>query len=161
MKKKLAYRQYGFAIYQLNGHQAGIQFKHAGDEYDLKYPNDKEHLEWKKKHKTVILLNGGTTNDKKSKLGTIQQYIAELKKNKVKFAVFREPDLNDAITAVTFTVSELAYDSKKYPQPGVDDSSDLTLSRDQFEKNYAKWEATLGKQNVFLRTFLKSKKLHT
>lgn len=71
-KKQLELKMYGLVIYQLSGIQQGIQFDHAKDEYAEKYGKDKSYLEYRKKHKTVIVLNGGTSNDGKNLITVIQ-----------------------------------------------------------------------------------------
>lgn len=112
MKKNLEQRMYGFVPYNLSEIQKGIQFGHAVVEYQLKHGKDVEYLNWAKKDKTFIILNGGTTNDVS---GSINALLSELKKLKIKFATFREPDLNNALTAVVFILDEKVWDREKYP----------------------------------------------
>ena len=147
---------YGFAIYQLTGIQAGLQFLHATDEYSIKYDKDIEYHDWLKNYKTVILLDGGSTNDSTMSPGTMQQFLTELRLAKIKHTFFREPDLNDSVTAIAFLVNELAFDRDKYPEPeklGPLNPPELLKARND-------WEKLLGKQNVFMRNFLKGKRLH-
>lgn len=171
-KNKLELRLYGLVIYQLTGIQKAIQFGHANDEYKLKYPNDKKYKEWLKYWKTYIILNGGTTHndigtgdDKASVCGTMQMHIAELKKNGIKYATFHEPDLNSSLTAVVFVVDERVFNKEKYPdfkptyEPNV---VMIKYQQKQNERDLKFWEKTVGgKQNIFLREFLKPFKLAT
>jgi hypothetical protein len=100
---------YFFTIHQLTGIQAGIQCGHVGMQYAWKYGRKKpDHIVWEflRKHKTWIVLNGGTTNTKRDfdgiSTGTLNQILDTIAENKVEFAFFNEPDLNDALTAVCF-----------------------------------------------------------
>ena len=112
-KEKLRYGMYGFVPYQLGGTiHAGIQFGHGVVEYQLKYGKNKEYLDWAKEDKTFIILNGGTTNDTDGTLNSLQK---ELKSFGIKYATFREPDLNNALTAIVFLLDERVWDVDKYP----------------------------------------------
>ena len=120
MQTVLRQRMYSFVIYQLSGIQAGIQTGHATNEYQLKFGAFKEYKQWVKKDKTVILLNGGTTNQSNAlstETGTIQKYLQFLKFLKVKATPFYEPDLNNAMTAISFLVDERIWDRENYPDP--------------------------------------------
>ena len=92
-KEPLALRMYSFVIYQLSGIQAGIQAGHATTEYQRLFGKSKDYKRWCE-HPTVILLNGGTTNESKKlgETGTIQKYFESLKFLKVTVAPFYEPD---------------------------------------------------------------------
>ncbi len=87
-------------MYNLSQIQIGIQSLHAAIEYSLKYGKDKEYQEWAKTHKTVILLNGGTSNNVQP--GTMELNYMRLIDNKVKCAAFYEPDLNNSLSAIAF-----------------------------------------------------------
>lgn len=120
--ENLELRMYGMTIYQLSGIQGGIQFGHAKDEYEsLAYIVGGTTLDtyqrWRDKWKTYIILNGGTTNDSKESPGTIQLYMKLLSSLGVKLAAFREPDLNDSVTALAFLVDERIFNRMKYPDP--------------------------------------------
>ena len=62
-------RLYSLVMYNISGIQAGIQAKHSGIELAMAHAGDDVEdtvfLEWAKFHKTVILLNGGTSNSGK------------------------------------------------------------------------------------------------
>jgi hypothetical protein len=173
MKNKLEYRMYGFINYQLSGTiHAGIQFGHAVVEYGLKYSKTKEYQQWATKNKTFIILNGGTTNNGKvdvtsnrrytgmsiDDLGTMQKYFLELERNGIHIAVFKEPDLNDAMTAIVFLVDERVFDKAKYPDLSLANS--LITNKSLLNERKNDWvESIGGKKNQFLREFLKDKKL--
>lgn len=153
-QKRLQYRMYFLTMYNISEIQKGIQCLHATVEYELQHGDSLPYKNWAKHDKTVILLNGGTSNDKS---GSIQAHIAELQANNVPIAFFREPDLNNAISAVAFIVDERVW-SKKYPD------SELLAGvyapghfLEEASKNYVK--SIGGSQNAFLKTFLKKFRL--
>lgn len=106
---------YGMTIYQLSGIQAGIQFAHAIVEYANVNFYDIEYINWAKIDKTVVLLNGGTTNNSISDQGSINMHLQYLKNLNVKVAEFYEPDLGNQLTAIAFLADERVWDRKKYP----------------------------------------------
>ena len=110
-KERLEQRMYGFVPYNLSDIQKGIQFGHAVVEYQLKYGKDQNYLNFAKYDKTFIILNGGTTNDISGTLNALQN---DLKSLKVKFATFREPDLNNALTGIVFLLDEKVWNREKY-----------------------------------------------
>ena len=116
-------RMYFFTIYQLTGIQKGIQCGHCVEEYISKYGSDPEYQDYFKNWKTWYVYNGGTTNDdEESKFyGSINDIVDQLEVNDIKYAVFREPDLNNSITAVCFLCDERVWNYEKYP--------DFTLSQ--------------------------------
>ena len=143
---------------------------------------------WAENWKTFIILNGGTTNDKMDNegnyLGTLNNHSKELFENNISVSTFREPDLGDQLTAICFLVDERVFNKKDYPDfedwaienySGLfnyNSESDMGLSAYQLaskiknstsEKDievYNKWVNIIGgKQNLFLRNFLKNFKL--
>lgn len=163
---KLGLRMYHLTMYNLSGIQKGIQSYHAGIEYLLKYPKDKLFMEWARNHKTVYILNGGTSNegvvdyiDKKIKKthllskGSMELHEEQLKKIGIKYAKFNEPDLNWSLSGIAFLVDERVFDKKKYPDYDI---NELVLN----PPTYNKWLKLIGgKQNAELREFLKPFKL--
>lgn len=114
-KNELTYRMYGWVNYQLSGTvHVGIQYGHAVIEYSNKYFNTEEYQKWSKKDKTFIVLNGGATNDTYTEYG-LQSIVKKLEELGVKFATFREPDLNNALTGICLLVDERVFDSINYP----------------------------------------------
>jgi hypothetical protein len=155
-------RMYFLVPYALSGIQKGIQAGHAAIEYAQCYFEDKDYQSWAISDKTFILLNGGTMNDKN---GSIQQHLELMQANLVKLQYFREPDLNDAISAIAFLVDERVYDHKKYPLPEYPTSRGnyltspprpIPVPQVEIDAYNAKVLEILGtEQNVFLRGFLK------
>lgn len=171
-KKQLELRMYGLVLYQLSGIQAGIQFDHAKDEYAEKYGKDKEYLEYRKKHKTVVILNGGTSNDGQrshygvpKQLGSMEQHLLTLKENKIKYAPFYEPDLNYALTSIAFLVDERVFNKKDYPDFSFtkEDYLKSLISHWEYDKakefQYNEFKKAIGKDIAFLKDFLKQFKL--
>lgn len=114
-KNKLELRMYGLVPYNLSPIQQGIQHGHAVVEYGIKHHDDAEYQEWAKKWKTFIILNGGTTNTNKKRLGTMNRHFAALKMMGVKLTPFFEPDLGDQLTAIAFILDERIFNKSKYP----------------------------------------------
>jgi len=185
-EKVLDLRMYFFVIYQLKGIQQGIQAGHAALEFAYHYGDTKLFDDFINNHKTWIVLNGGTTNDGRDfegfANGTINQIVDSLEKTNIIFAHFREPDLNNAITAVCFICDERVWNYKNYPDFGdyllnikmyreASDAmpvanfemllkSDNEAMKEHFPEWYKEWEEFLGgEENVFLRQLIKNKKL--
>ena len=183
-KDKLELRMYGFVNYQLTGIQMGIQFAHSIVEYGLENFNTNEYLDWAKYWKTVILLNGGTTNNNTEKLGTLNQTYNTLLENGVICSSFSEPDLGDQMTAICFIIDERVFNRKKYLEFGdwfIENHGDFLFDRmiqpnkldrmrlegyfettdDEEEKKfYKEWvDYVGGDKNVFLRDFLNPRKV--
>jgi hypothetical protein len=95
-------RLYGFVMYNLSGIQKGIQHGHAALEYASQFRDDPKTWEFIDKHKTFILLSGGGSIDMLDRM-------RELDELGVKYAIFREPDLNNSVSAITFIVDEKDY----------------------------------------------------
>lgn len=157
-KSNLKYRMYGLVNYQLSGTvHAGIQFGHAVVEYAQKYYKDDSYQSWAKNDKTFIILNGGITNDSMD-LG-MQGHLSALKSMKIKHAAFREPDLNNALTAIVFLVDERVYagPTKAAFMKEMLVNDDVRL----FKITEKIWANNImgGKQNAFLKEMLNGLKL--
>lgn len=155
------WRMYGLVPYNISPIQQGIQFGHAVVEYADSNFNYVPYKVWSKKHKTFIILNGGTTNkNKKSKhYGTLNQHLDTLKKNGIKVATFYEPDLGDQLSAIVFLVDNRVWDKKKYPswEEFIDEKNNFKY---QYSKDYNGYVRLLGsRENVFLREFLSNFRL--
>jgi hypothetical protein len=171
----LEYRMYGLVPYNISSIQSGIQFGHAVVEYaqNVRGLGNSENIynKWANQDKTFIILNGGTTNeDEGSKwYGSLQQHRDLLREYGVLFAEFREPDLNDTLTAIVFLVDERVFNRELYPDYvsipwdiEVDGESEETIRRweENNEMHFNKWlEKIGGEKNDFLRGWLKSFKL--
>ena len=118
--ENLELRMYGLVNYQLTGIQQGIQFLHAVVEYgqtaqEIGGEVLAHYNNWANNHKTVIILNGGTTNNNVNKLGTLNNHQKSLTDNKIAFAGFYEVDLGDQLTALAFIIDERVFNKEKYP----------------------------------------------
>ena len=169
---ELKWRMYGLVPYNLSEIQKGIQFGHAVVEYANKFGETEEYKKWSKQDKTFIILNGGTTNDTKVDNGiphgTLNQHIDSIMLQGINYSKFREPDLQNAVTAVVFLVDERVWNREKYPdfEPdwelhnkgeilgGVDIDTQLKRWKSGFSKDVLEQEKI-----VFLRDFLKQFKL--
>lgn len=96
-------RMYFFVMYNLSGIQKGIQAGHCALEYARRYGNDDSYVEFIEEHKTFILLDGGGSNDMLTR-------VRELKELGIQFETFREPDLNNSLSAIAFLLREDDYD---------------------------------------------------
>jgi hypothetical protein len=178
--ENLELRMYGLVNYQLTGIQQGIQFLHAVVEYgqSVKWTLGTHKLdqynEWADQHKTVILLNGGTTNTNEERLGTMNQHLQTLKSKGIYSSWFNEPDLGDQLTAIAFIVDERVFNKEKYPDFDFTNKNQITpgygmWSEDplnpQFmnENEKLRWDFWVefigGETNLWLRTWLKNFRL--
>ncbi len=116
-------RMYFLVMYNLSPIQQGIQAGHAAIEYQVKYmlPNSTGVIAtanrlWATDHKTFMVLNGGTSNrGEHVPAGTMEQHATWLTERDVPHAVFFEPDLNDALSAIAFILDDRVYDRAQYP----------------------------------------------
>jgi hypothetical protein len=180
----LEYRMYGLVPYNISSIQSAIQYGHAVQEYNnlmidgssimqsvnfetkLRESNKIGYDKWRKKDKTFIILNGGTTNDTIDDkwYGSLQKSRDTLYDNGVLFAEFYEPDLNYSLTAVVFLVDERVFNKTLYPnfEKETLPYSKKKPSQKQIEEleernnlNYQKWVDKIGgPKNAFLREFL-------
>jgi len=125
--RNLEYRMYFLTPYNLSPIQAGIQSLHGVVEYHLLYGDDIEYLTWAKHWKTVILLNGGTSNNSGSHMyenpinnpnntpmyGTMEQHGDALTFSNIKYAAFFEPDANNMLTSIAFLCDERVFKTRQ------------------------------------------------
>ena len=122
MEEKLELRMYGMVNYQLTGIQKGIQFGHSVTEYGqfakniLTKHESLRYDDWADNYKTVIVLNGGSTNLSVENPGTLNQHLLKLSENDIFCAPFYETDLGDQLTAISFIVDERVFNKAKYPE---------------------------------------------
>lgn len=175
-EKHLELRMYFFTIYQLTGIQKGIQCGHAALEYANKYWDDTEYMNFIKNWKTWVILNGGTTNDERDfngiSDGTLNQIGDKLFDNDIKFSYFREPDLNNSLTAICFILDERVFNKKEYPDfieyLSINQKFDIEFLKkldnntliEKYSTFYKEWVRLIGGlNNVFLRELISGKKL--
>lgn len=100
-------RMCSIALRHLSGIQKGIQSAHAIVDYSLKYGDTPEYKRWAKKDKTLYVLEAHSTEQ-------LEQTYKELKKLKVPVEKFIEPDMGNIVTAITFLLDEVVWNTKKY-----------------------------------------------
>lgn len=181
MTDRLDSRMYFFVPYNLSDIQKGIQAGHASLEYAHQFGDTKLFQDFVRYNKTWIILNGGTTRDKNVALryridmGTLNELVMSLQDNSIPCAIFREPDLNMAVTAVCFIAEEPVYDYEKYPEYYMWTQSEfypitlagsITVGQTEYVDprlylDYQQWVDTVmqGEKNVFLRELIKGKSL--
>lgn len=158
-KIPLEYRMYSLVMYNISDKQKGIQGGHGKDEFERVYGRLKGYKQWLKTDKTVILLDGGTSNrtgknhyNNKIQFGSMEQHLETLKKMGVKCMPFYEPDLNNSTAAVSFLVDSRVWDRTTYPE--------FEYSPETYNNKESIYVKTLGgKQNYELRKFLKNFRL--
>ena len=185
----LEHRMYGLVPYNISSIQSAIQYGHAVQEFNnlmldgisttqsveidksLIIENRIAFNKWRKKDKTFIVLNGGTTNENFDDrwYGSMQKNRDLLYNNNILFAEFYEPDLNNTLTAIVFLVDERVYDKVTYPNFEKEtlpyskrkpSEKQLKELEERNAENYEKWVEKMGGQkNVFLREFLSGFKL--
>ena len=169
----LEYRMYGIVPYNISPIQAGIQFGHAVVEYqqNTRGLNGIEDIynKWASQDKTFIICNGGTTNENPEDkwYGSMQKRRDALSEAGILFAEFREPDMNNTLTAVVFLVDERVFNEELYPNyvnmpyPWEDKGrgyrpKEVEILKWEAEnaKNREKWVNKIGgSKNDFLRVF--------
>lgn len=168
IKNELKYRMYFFVPYNISPIQQAIQAGHAALEYAVKYYNtaNRDFIDFMKNDKTWIILNGGTTNSKgkpganyrndpEPYRGSLDNIAQQLTMNDIKYSLFFEPDLNDALTAVCFLADERVWDWENYPS-----FDDYLISSGSGDISYEEWVKKIGgEKNVFLKELIRGKKL--
>ena len=153
---------YGLVPYLLSDKQMGIQLSHALTCYSVKHKNVKGYDQWSTMDHTIIMLNGGTTNNNEFNQGMLNQHYQNLLKNGIPVAEFYEPSLGDQLTAIVFLADERVWDHKKYPIASSDDLF-LGLLDDVDDLKACKWIEKLSKNESdkikFLRSFITPLKL--
>ena len=179
-KKELELRMYFFVPYNLSPIQQAIQAGHAALEYAWKYKDSLYFRNFITNWKTWIILNGGTTNEKRDfsgkPKGTLDEISDELLRNNISFSWFHEPDLNDSLTAVCFICDERVWNHEDYPdflnylfkvnsymssQKVIEiRMMDIEEVKMVYEDYYMDWvELMGGQENIFLRDLIRDKRL--
>ena len=185
--KPFELRMYFFVPYNISPIQQAIQAGHAALRYAYEHghnSNERFPLIWDFicSHETWVILNGGTTNKRRDldgiALGTLDQIGDSLLENKIPFAYFEEPDLNDALTAVCFIGDERIWNYDDYldfvkyiidkgyngilnPQKVLElRMMEYESLKEKYYDYYEEWVQFIGgEKNVFLRELIKGKKL--
>ena len=153
MENNLELRMYGLVPYNLSPIQQGIQFGHSVVEYSLIKDYQSQYSEWAKEWKTFIILNGGTTNNiSPERYGTLNRHLQTLFDNGIDFSYFKETDLGDQLTAITFIVDERVFNYEKYPDYNYNGPEDYYES--MRTNYYSKLFGEDYKKILWLRNFL-------
>lgn len=177
--KDLTYKTYVFVEKHLSPIDKGIQASHAVIEFynEAKLWNKiKENSNfdrWAHFDKTLILLDGGSVNN----LDEIDEILSE---NLIHHGSFREPDMDNILTAIAVVVDERVFNRKEYPDyqdwlikekkmyfaNSEDfyyyfDISNCNFTNNNIHKSlYKEWvEFVGGKENVVLRELINNRKL--
>lgn len=180
-EKDTELRMYFFVPYNLSPIQQAIQAGHAALEYGWQYKDTILFRTYIRDWKTWIILNGGTTNDKRDfdgvAQGTLNQIADQLREKNVRFSYFEEPDLNDALTAVCFICDERVWNYEDYPDflnwvfkvyLYAEPASNVVYYRmkempeliKMFPEYHREWVKVMGgEENLFLRDLIRDKRL--
>lgn len=148
----MEYRMYVLVLRQLDGINKGIQATHACLEYALKYGDTKEYQDYINNNKTVIILNGGTSSD-------LYCIYEDLTRYKINFGYFREPDLNDAITAICFLADERVYNGPTLKEYLEEHNYEKIMPSATFASCGEYVEVIGGKKNAIIKDIISNKRL--
>lgn len=101
-------RMCSVALRHLSGIQKAIQVAHAIVDFGQKFGDLPEYKRWARRDKTLYVLEAHTD-------GQLDEAYEELKKLKVPVEKFKEPDMGNVTTAITFLLDEPVWNTKKYP----------------------------------------------
>lgn len=165
---------YGLVPYNISDKQKGIQFGHAVTRFGRALTKEKSPLlkaynHWADHNETFIILDGGTTNVNRDRLGTLNQHVRTLNSNGVRNETFYEPDLGDQLTAVVFLVDDRVWDREAWPDfefPSAKERGGLSIDEwAETDPIYQKWKKKFSRnakeadQIVWLRKYLRPLKL--
>ena len=100
-------KMYSVVMRHLSGIQKGIQSGHSVVEFQLKHGDKKEYLRWARKDKTMIVLEANTSNQ-------LDKLMRKLRQFRIPYTPFREPDLENIVTSVSFLIDECPEDFKEH-----------------------------------------------
>lgn len=148
----MEYRMYVLVLRQLDGINKGIQATHACLEYALKYGDTEEYQNYINNDKTVIILNGGTSID-------LYSIYEDLVNNNIKFGYFREPDLDNMITAICFLADERVYNGPTLKEYLETNDDKKTMCSVTFASCAQYVDAIGGKKNAIIKDIISNKRL--
>lgn len=155
-KKKTAKRMYVIVPYSLSPIQQGIQALHAVIEYVVmafrKPTLWKPLWQWMSEDKTIVILNGGTTNNgerENEEFGSLQIHHQNIS-GMVPTSKFFEPDLNNAMTAFAFIVDETVFSYKGEVYEKYQAEHKLIWAGDKTAEKLAEWSIYTAKYKKFV-----------
>lgn len=147
----LRYRMYNLVLYNISPIQQGIQVAHSIVEYSTAFFNTIQYQRWAQVDKTIMVMNAGSTIKLKEKM----DYLIDNQLTDLSF--FKEVDLDNAITAVSFLVDERLWDKEKYPDgpPSSLIGSDGVVLSVMHTWNEAAYINSIGgEKNYLLKKFI-------
>lgn len=100
-------KMYSVAMRHLSGIQKGIQSGHSVVEFQLKHGESKQYKRWARKDKTMIVLEANTSSQ-------LDKLMRKLRQFRIPYAPFREPDLDNIVTSVSFLIDECSPEFKEH-----------------------------------------------
>ena len=168
-------RMYSLNMYNISPIQCGIQSAHSNMEYASEYWDNKDFQEWMKYHKTVILLNGGTSNAGDKSVyglpvakGSMEKHLETLLDNGILAVPFYEPDMNNCLTSISFIVPDSVYKTSDYKYAAFADmekNNDFSVylrkkESGKLSENFLRWlDKVGGERNLWLRLYLRNFRL--
>ena len=146
----LTTRMYVLVLRHLSPIQKGIQAAHAITEYANVHGATDQYKEWSRVDKTLVLLDVPSTDD-------FEDVMNDFIELGIKFAVFKEEDMGNTMTALCFIADDRVYDRKKYPDyqdwAGPRAIFETTFfGREYADKKFAEWKEMIGGDaNVLMR----------
>ena len=109
-------RMYFFVNMYLSSIQKGIQAGHAAERYAYSFGLTEQYKDYIENYGTWIVLNGGSSTHAVSfETGSMNKISQVLIDNKINYASFTEPFLEDCLTAICFLAPEQVYNREDYP----------------------------------------------
>lgn len=158
MNDQVELSAYYLTMYNISPIQQGIQCLHSTVEYEILYGRHFEYQNWANIWKTVMILNGGTSNAGDFNIneqGSMEMHKSFLIENRIRHACFYEPDLNNALSSICFIVDERMFPkSKKYLSFNDFKMGMQHLSYSEIEAAYMKYMGFVNIEELRLKNWL-------
>lgn len=136
----MQYRMYCLSERHLSIAQKTIQAAHAIVEYSLKYGDTEEYKRWAEYDKTIIVLDGGTTQE-------MVEDIRKLSEIRHNYEIFAEPDMGNFITSIAFLADERVFDYDKYGR-NFEEWRNLKILESDRQQSYTDPETGITRMNT-------------
>ena len=136
----MQYRMYCLSERHLSIAQKTIQAAHAIVEYSLKYGDTEEYKRWAEYDKTIIVLDGGTTQE-------MVEDIRKLSEIRHNYEIFAEPDMGNFITSIAFLADERVSDYDKYGR-NFEEWRNLKILESDRQQSYTDPETGITRMNT-------------